>query len=104
MKKLDQHHGILYWPLRPSAESSFVGSSDEWAGSIWASGMLVLPLVSLISANTRPTAVAKFCSEPMPPMCINMILGESQTVVVKSGHFQAIVEGRAHDGAYLILK
>ena len=29
-------------------------------------------------ANTLPTAVASFASSPIPPMCMNITLGESQ--------------------------
>src|SRR5258706_377879 len=36
------------------------------------------PEVSFIFANTLPTAPASFASSPMPPMCMNMIFGESQ--------------------------
>jgi len=36
------------------------------------------PLVSFIFAKTFPTAVANAVSSPMPPMCMNITLGESQ--------------------------
>ena len=35
------------------------------------------PAVSLILAKTLPTAAASFSSSPMPPMCMNMMRGES---------------------------
>ena len=44
-----------------------------------ASGFSPLPpLVSLILVKTLPTDAASFAVSPIPPMCMNMTLGESQ--------------------------
>ena len=54
------------------------GSKEVLAGSMFAVGMLGLVWIASFSLlNTRPTARASISSSPMPPMCMNMTLGES---------------------------
>ena len=66
-------------PFSRRIASIFAGSSEDLAGSISAWGASPLPpLVSLIFANTFPTAAESPSSLPIPPMCMNMTLGVSQ--------------------------
>ena len=59
--------------------SIFAASSVVLAGSMSTDGgALARELVSLIVAKTLPTAVASFSSSPIPPMCMNITLGESK--------------------------
>src|SRR5262249_17225312 len=90
----------------PMMLSIFLGSSDVLAGSRSAFGISPLPpLVSLIFANTLPTADASLSSSPIPPMCMNMTFGESQKkMIVKRSDVQAVVQCHTHHRIDLVFE
>ena len=77
----------------PRIASIFFGSRLVRAGSIRLGGLTPFPpAVSLILVKTRPTALARDASSPMPPMCRNITLAVPEEWLCSARHLQSLVE------------